>query len=187
MSVPVEMLEDILRAVMSLTGMIDELKKMFAALQDSVSANINELKSSITNIQSQLAELRQSTQRASLSDREQRLIMELVNAGRIVSSHVYRLETMLTAHREFILKISDSLSSIVNQLASSLNEFKDVKSLLLLTSKDITDKIGLILSEISKCREDVTVLLEELKLDIRSLRESIESLKEILTTTLSKS
>jgi len=186
MSVPVEILEDILRAVSTLNDSINELRKQLAAVQDALNSKIEELRSTIVSIQSQISELRQSSQRQLLTDREQRVILELVNAGRVVSSHMYRLETMLTAHREFILKISDSLSSIVNQLASSLSEFKDVKSLVLLSIRDVADKINLILSEIAKYREDIVVLLEELKLELRSLRDSIESLKEVLTTTLSK-
>ncbi len=186
MSIPAELLEDILRAVTSLTDSVNELRKVISALQDAVNARIDEIKNAIMALQSQISELRQSSHRLSITEREQRLISELVSTGRIVSSHVYRLETLLAAHREFIAKIGDSLSSIINQLASSINEFKDVKSLLLLSTKEITDKINLVLSEITKYREDILVLLEELKLDIRSLRDSIETLKEVLTTTLSK-
>ena len=180
-----ELLEELLRSVSSLAMSIEELRKNVQSLSQTVETGFSELRNTISAIQSQLGEIRRQ-QEGRVLDREYRLIADLTSTSRVLSSHVAKLETMLTAHREFVSKLSDTLSTAINQLATIATDLKDLKTLLAVLSKQFEDRVGALSSEVTRYRDDLIVLLEELRLEIRRLRESIDSLKEVLTTMLTR-
>ncbi len=161
----IEILEEILRGVSNMNSAIQELGR-----------SVQELKEQMQSLQEEVKRL--SSQISTERGRDR--TMEVVVFLRSLSTSISRLETSLIAHREFLTSIRDSISSLMTNLSSYAADVKDVKTLLTVYLKEVEEKVEAALSELSRYREDMLTLLEDVKLEIRKLRETFDSLKDVL-------
>jgi len=161
----IEMLEEVLRGISSMNMALQELGK-----------SVQELKEQVQNLQEEVRRLAGQVTVEKGRDRS----MEVVIFLRSLSTSISRLETSLIAHREFLTSIRDSISNLMNTLSTYAADVKDVKTLLTVYLKDVEEKICSAISELSRYREDMLTLLEDVKLEIRKLRETFDSLKDVL-------
>ncbi|NPA23277.1 MAG: hypothetical protein GXO23_03165 [Crenarchaeota archaeon] len=161
----IEMLEEILRGMSNMNMTLQELGK-----------SIQELKEQVQNLQEEVKKLSSQV----TAERGRDRTVEVVVFLRSLSTSISRLETSLIAHREFLTSIRDSIANLMNNLSTYAADIKDVKTLLTVYLKDVEEKVESALSELSRYREDMLMLLEDIKLELRKLRETFDSLKDVL-------